>query len=100
MRRRLPIALLSVGVSLFVLLSLASVREASGQTQLPRCNEEVGGDLVFPSPNLVYDDTLFWIDMYENSLWRSQDNGETWLQVFKFASNPLLPATIEQFQMT
>ena len=102
MRRRLPIAMLSVGVSLFVLLSLASVRDTNGQTLLPTCNEEVevASDLVFPSPNFAHDGTLFWINEFENSLWRSQDSGETWLQVFKFASDPLLPARIEQFQMT
>lgn len=100
MRRRLPITMLSVGVSLFVLLSLARVRDTNGQTLLPTCQQEVAGNLVFPSPHFAHDDTLFWIDPSENSLWRSQDNSETWLQVFKFASNPLLPATIEQFQMT
>ncbi len=99
MRRRLPIAMLSAGVSL-LLLSLASVRDANGQTLLPICNEDVASNLVTPSPSFADDGTLFWIDVFENSLWRSQDNGETWLQVFKFTSDPLLPARIEQFQMT
>ena len=85
---------------LLVFLVLGNSQTAQAQTPLPACQQELGLDLVFPSPQYNEDDTIFWINQSENSLWRSQDNGETWLQVFKFTSSPLYPAKIEQFQMT
>lgn len=72
--------------------------EAEAQAALPSCPEEAGVEYIFPSPRFSQDTTLFWIDSFGNTLWRSQDGGRSWLQMFRYTSDPVT-VLIEQFEM-
>ena len=88
--------------SAFLLLSLLGPwgsQRTRAQTILPACQQELTRDYVFPSPRYDQDETMFWINVSESLLWRSQDNGQTWQLIFTFAPDLFL-SSIEQFQMT
>ena len=92
--------LVSLTISLLIVIGaiLAAIPSAAVQAQmsLPECPDDLSGQSVFPSPRFEQDATLFWVS--RSSLWRSQNNGETWLQVYQYTSDPL-PIYIRQFQM-
>ncbi|MCB0243988.1 MAG: hypothetical protein KDI12_11280, partial [Anaerolineae bacterium] len=63
---------------LLAFLGSWSSQRAYAQSILPACQEELTRDYVFPSPRYDQDETMFWINVSESLLWRSQDNGQTW----------------------
>lgn len=99
MKRWLKIKRLVARTSLLLaFLSLGNASALDAQSNLPVCNGPGAVDFVFASPAFAEDNTLFWIDSFANTVWRSRDAGSTWQEVFKFTTE-LQPAVIDQFQI-
>lgn len=99
MNQRSRLLALKIAIALTISAGLAfGASEAQTQATLPSCPEEAGVEYIFPSPSYDQDATLFWIDSFGNSLWRSQDGGRSWLQMFRYTSDPIT-VLIEQFEM-
>lgn len=96
-RSRLLALTIATVLTLSDVLALGA-SEAQAQAALPSCPEEAGVEYIVPSPRYGEDATLFWIDSFGNSLWRSQNGGRSWLQIFRYTSDPIT-VLIEQFEM-
>lgn len=54
---------------------------------LPACVAPAGFSTLIPSPSFEHDQTLFWLDMGADILWRSSDDGASWQEIFRAPGN-------------
>ncbi len=87
-------------VCLLVLASAGKVKAQQGSPSLPVCPRTDPFGLVFPSPFLDDDQTLFWVyvDIRRTGVLRSTDNGHSWLEVSSY-SVPRGEPRITQFDI-
>ncbi len=87
-------------ISLLALAGAGSARAQQESPSLPACPRTDPFGLVFPSPFLDEDQTLFWVyvGIRRTGVLRSTDNGHSWLEVLSY-SVPRGEPRITQFDI-